>query len=549
MKKKIFFLVMVVLAVILTACSGNEKKGKVDEEKQYYNTYLGAEPNTLDSQKGSDSYSDTILNNAMEPLIRLVEQEDKSVKAIEAGAESYEVSDDQLVYTFKIRKNNWSDGKEVTAKDYEYGIKRSMDPDTAAESGFLLTPIKNSVAVMAGEMPLDEVGVIATDDRTLEITLTKPASYFIKIASTRVMFPQREDSVKEHGEQFGSEKEKFIGNGPYTVDEWVHNSSLVLKKSDSYWDKKNVGVGVVNLKILSDENTINNAFETGEIDTVRVAKAQWRDKFEKKEGVTRTSITLPSVNFMLFNTQDDLFKNEKVRRAFQIGVDRKELADTIYDGILTDAYGWVPKTISVGETEYRKEVAEPLKEIIKENKDPKALLMEGLKELGLNEDPNKLDITLSFGVTSQFMRTYGEFFQSTYKKSLGIELKLDFNEWPIYSGRVMKGDYQIGYMGWGAHFDDPYAILSVLESTAGNVNTGWASKEYDRLVVEGSQESDPKKAIEAYRQAEEILIREASISPIVYSTNEQFNYDYVKNLPINQFATQGFKTVRIEGRK
>ena len=181
---------------------------------QYLNINLGSEPSTLDASKGSDTYSNTVLNNVFEPLTRLEEDDDKNNTLEPAGAESWESNDEGTVWTFKIRDAQWSDGEKVTAGDYEYGIKRSLDKDTASPYAFLLMPIKNADKVNSGEMELDELGVKATDDQTLEITLETTTPYFLDLTYQRVMLPQRKDIVEANGDRYGTEPETLAFKFP-----------------------------------------------------------------------------------------------------------------------------------------------------------------------------------------------------------------------------------------------------------------------------------------------------------------------------------------------
>src|SRR5690554_1698423 len=204
MKNKKYLSLFLIFALMLTAlagCGNNDAKepsndGQQEEtadgidSEQYLNIVLDAEPSTLDPSKGSDMYSNYVLMNIMEPLTRLEEDENQNTELVPAGAESWEVSEDGTVWTFIIRDHNWSDGEPVTAQDYEYGIKRSLAPETASPFAFLLTPIKNADKVNKGELPIDELGVKAIDEKTLEVTLEYSNPYFEQLTYQRVMYPQ-----------------------------------------------------------------------------------------------------------------------------------------------------------------------------------------------------------------------------------------------------------------------------------------------------------------------------------------------------------------------
>lgn len=227
MKKKMIAIILAgAMAFSLAACGGgDEKSSKSDvtvdgnqlDADQYYNTYMSADPTTLDSVKGNDTYSWSVLLNIMEPLTRMDEQDGENVR-VPAGAESWESNEDGTVWTFKLNDNKWSDGEPVTAEDYVYGIKRTLDPDSGSLNSYLITCIKNGKAVNNGEMSVDELGVKAIDDKTLEITLEQPTPYFLSLTDTRAMLPQRQDIVEKYGDTYGAEASNIVCNGPFKID-------------------------------------------------------------------------------------------------------------------------------------------------------------------------------------------------------------------------------------------------------------------------------------------------------------------------------------------
>ncbi|CAK7063736.1 peptide ABC transporter substrate-binding protein [Tissierella sp.] len=533
---------------------GSQNDGEVGEiatidKEQYLNLYLLAEPTTLDASKGSDGYSNEVLNNVLEPLTRLEEDENQNNFLAPAGAESWERSEDGTVWTFKIRENTWSDGVKVRAQDYEYGIKRSLAAETAAPYAYLLTPIKNASKVNSGELSVDELGVKSLDDNTLEITLESPTPYFDQLTYQRVMLPQREDIVEAQGDKYGTELDTLVYNGPFTLTTWVHNSELVLTKNDNYWDKDEVKLQSINLKIIQDENAIYNSLSNGSIDQAIANKPEWKDMFMKDENLDHTEITTQQTFFMFFNTQDKVFKNANIRKAFSAAIDREELANVIFHGVNTPAYGWVAPSIIIGDDEYRQVAESPVKKLVEDNKDPKELLIKGLEELGMDTDPSKLTVKISLGSTDQWFRTYGEYLQQMYIKNLGINFQVEQMEWPVFSKDVEKGEFQIGYMAWGAEFNDPISLLSLLKSDASAIGTGWVNERYDELIDLSAKEMDPAKRLEYFKEAEKILLYdEAALAPVVYRRTNVFSYKYVNNLGVTPFGTQGYKYGFTQGR-
>lgn len=523
--------------------------GDIDKD-QYLNVISVAEPSTLDASKGSDGYSNTVLNNVLEPLTRMEEDQDLNNKLAPAGAESWESNADGTVWTFKIRDNKWSDGAAVKAQDYEYGIKRSLDAKTASPYAFILTSIKNARKVNSGKASPDELGVKALDDRTLEITLEAPTPYFEQLTYQRVMMPQRKDIVEKYGDTYGSEPDKLVYNGPFTISEWVHNSKITLRKNPTYWDAKTVKLETINMSIVADENAIYNSLANGSADQIGVGKTEWLERFKKQDNLKYIQVVQPSDFFLFFNTKDSIFKNANVRKAFSMAVNREGISNVIFNGLNVPANGWVPPSMILGSEEFRSVVEEPVKKLVADNPDPKAVLSKGLTELGLDPDPAKLTIELSLGSTDQWFRTYGEYLQQMYKTALGVTMNIQQLEWPVFDSNVQKGKFQIGYMAWGADFNDPANMLSLFVSDSAAIATGWKNERFDELIDLGGKTLDQAKRREYYVEAEKILLYdEAVVAPVVYPQSNLFRYNYVYGMSVTPFGTSGWKYAYTKGRK
>ncbi len=563
--KKFLVLSIVMLLVLLTVVGCGKEDAKVVDKpsdstggntevatdvdsEQYLNLILGAEPSTLDASKGADSYSNTILNNVFEPLTRLEEDENQNNFLAAAGAESWDHNEDGSVWTFKIRDNTWSDGVKVRAQDYEYGIKRSLAQDTASPYAFILMPIKNASKVNSGQMSVDELGVKSLDDNTLEITLESATPYFEQLTYQRVMLPQRQDIVEAQGDKYGTELDTVVYNGPFNLTTWVHNSELVLTKNENYWGKDDVKMQTINLKIIQDENAIYNSLANGSVDAAVANRPEWKEKFMKDENLDHIEIVNPSTFFMFFNTQDEVFKNANIRKAFSAAINREEAANVIWNGVNAPAFGWVPPSMNLGNDEYRQVAESPVSKLVADS-DAKALLIKGLEELGMDTDPSKLTVRISLGSTDQWFRTYGEYLQQMYKTNLGINLEVNQMEWPVFDGSVQKGDFQIGYMAWGADFNDPSNMLGLFKSDAPAIGTGWKNERFDELIDLASSEMDPAKRLEYFKEAEHILLYEdAAVAPVVYPRTNSFRYKFIKNLGVTPFGTQGYKYGFTQGR-
>lgn len=559
------------------------------DENQVYDTFLSSEPTSLDPARASDNYALSIMANIYEPLV-LIHGDKDGNPVFTGGAATWDVSEDGLVYTFHLRDNQWWDGQPVTAQDYEYALKRAIDPATGAPYVYLLSDILNAIQEeeapaeeiaeeekseedeaateaeneeetpaaeteetmtenVAPAFDMDKVGVKALDDKTLEITLGAPSATFLQVMAQPVACAVRKDWIEKEGEAYGSDPDKIMGNGPFKVNEWQHNTKIVLEKADTYWNAANVLYQKVNLPILQDENTLMTAFMNKEIFSVGTTKPEWKEKFAEKEDVINVNKDDIATFFMMFNTKDELFKNVKVRRAFSAALDREDFNETIWFGNNKAATGWVPLTIYVGDNNYREAAGNFIDKLQQEVPDPKALLAEGLSELGMDDKIDNLEVSIILGSTDTWFRTFGEYLQSIFKEVLNVDLKIEQLDWTVFSDRVDKSDYQIGYMAWGSELVEPNAMLLIHADGSPQVGTYWDNEEYNKTVKAAASEVDPAKRLELYIKAESILMDEAPVAPVVHSMINSYRYDFIKNVDDCVWSNIGYRIGYLSGNK
>jgi len=574
MKKVLSLLLVAAMSFSLVACGNNEDEGKKDsnatsenptenteetapvelteDADQYYNTYMASDPTSLDVSLRSDSYSSTIISNVMEGLIRLEEIDGRYV--VSAGdAQTWEANEAGTVWTFHLGDNKWSDGEAVTADQYVYSLQRSANPETGCPNSFFLETLKNYSAISKGEMEISELGVKALDGKTLEITLEKPHPAFLEMCNGSIYYPQRQDIIEANGDQYGSEADKTIYNGPYVLESWTHNSKLVLKKNPNYWNAENVKMETVNISILADTATVENSYKSGDLDMLGVSSQEAKMAFHADDSSKYEYSVNSSVTFNFYNTKDVLFKNAKIRKAFSLAIDHEDINEMCFGGLRVPVWGWVAPNISVGETNFREASGEILlnqyQELIESGKTAKDLLLEGMAEEGLGDDPSTLDVTLSLAGTNDWFKTYGEYLQEVYSTELGVTLKIDFSDWGIFSSNLQSGDYQMGYMSWGAYYNDPYDVLSVFNSEYDQVGTGWVNEEFNTLIKEAGSEMDEQVRLEKFKQAEKLLFDEAVVCPLAAGTSHSFYKDYVYGYSTLSFSSNGYKDMYTKGRK
>lgn len=546
-----------VASVALVGCGsdkgageGGTAEGEKDKE-QYLNMLLGAEPKTIDQSKSSDSYSSQILANTQEALTRITQDEEGKDKIEPGIAESWEVSDDQLTWTFKLRDAKWSDGEPITAEHFVYGVTRTLDPATASNYAFLLYPIKNATKFNAGEVSAEELGVKAVDEKTVEFTLESPTPYFLDLTYFKVMQPQRADVIEKHGDKYGSEYDTMLFTGPFVMTEWTHNSQVVLEKNENYWDAENVSLEKVTMKIIKEKNARMNELDNGSIDMAFVDDPEWIKTFDATGEFDVLKGYDASTTYTFYNQNDKLFSNPKVRKAFIVAEDRVNKIETLRKGLGDPALAFVPPTVQIGGKDFRETVDSlPVQDLIDENKDPKALLIEGMKELGLGDDPSKITVEYLQSGTDANARIWAEFQQEAYQKILGVNVEVDYVEWPIFSERTKEGDYQIAAQGWTGDYNDPNTYLEFLKTGAGIINTGWSNPEFDKLIDEAAKTADQDERAKLFAEAERILIYEDGVlSPEAWRVKNTYIRKYVKNYYSPLFGTADLKYTYTSGRK
>jgi len=517
---------------------------------QFLNGILTSEPKSLDRSLSTDISATDVLVNCMEGLTRIEQGSDGKDVIKPAGAERWEANANKTVWTFHLRDYLWSDGKAVTANDFEYAIKRVLNPEVDPMYGYMLFPLKNAQKYNSGLAKVEEVGVKALDAKTLQFTLDKPCPFFLDLTYFKIMFPQREDIVKACGDKFGTEANTMVFCGPYILKNWEHQSKLEFEKNPTYWDKDSVKLQKLTLNIIKEETARMNALSNGTVDYATVTKQEWIDKFNETDKFNVLKANTPGTNFVFYNQNDKYFKNTKIRQAFSLAVDREDRAKIINRGLAQPAYGYCPPTLQIGGEDFREKVkVEPLKTFKAANPDAKKLLIEGLKEIGANPDPTKNTFTYLQSGTDAITRENAEYDQQMYKKNLGIDIKMIYIEWVEFLKKIDGMDYQMAYMPWIGDYNDPSTFFDIWATGTNIVPNNWTNAKYDALIKDASKATDIAKRIDIFKQAEQILVVEdAVISPMAYRMKNTFTYKYLNRVMTPLFGAQDFKYAYTNGR-
>jgi oligopeptide transport system substrate-binding protein len=477
----------------------------IDYAKKAIALNLNDEPKNLDAQKASDEVAIMVLSHTGEGLTRL----DQKSNPIPATAESWDQKS-TTEYIFKIRPTaRWSDGKTVTAHDFEYAWKRGLDPALASEYAFFLYPLKNAKAANEGKRPLSDVGVQAIDDTTLKVTLESPTGYFLRLLGFPTFQPARKDIIEKHKDKYAAEAESLISNGAFTIREWKHNSSIKMQKNQHYWNREQIALNEINMPyLIRDDNSEYAMFKDGKYAIMRaISKELLPDAQSNKLQIRKYNVG--TVWYFQLNTTRRLFANQNFRKAIQVGLDRNEYITQV-NGIpgTKPAFGIIPDympgiTKTFGE-EFDRSFKDANIELAKQ------YLATAKKELNLSDFP---EIQV-LGSDASTTRRDLEYFQRYMKEKLGLNLKLDFQTFKVRLERTDRKEFDIVLSGWGPDYLDPMTFADLFTSWNANNNTGWKSAAYDAHIKKSQVSTDQKIRMESMAAADRILIEEAPIVAI-----------------------------------
>lgn len=494
---------------------------------------------TMSSLGSVDALAVTAMNSVFEGLYRIGPEN----TPVPGMAESHEVSEDGTVYTFKIRKDAvWSNGSPVTAHDFEYAWKRAINPETQAIYSYLMLDIKNAANVQTEEDPLygkvEEIGIKALNDETLEVQLNAPIPYFISLTTYAPFFPLNEEFTESQGDQYALEAANMIYNGPFQMESWQHGQGWTFVKNESYWDKDTVKLTKITQKIVKDTATAVNLYEAGEIDTAELSSeyvAQYKDSPEY------STFLKPNTYFIRINHENQYLANQNIRKAIDLAWDKQGFADVILQDGSIPAYYLVPQGLSTDDkgNDFRDGSGDMNKTDIELAKE---LWATGKKELGV--DQVKLEFLTYDRAES---KKAAEFIKNQLETNLeGLELTINMQ--PNKQKLALEGavDFDLDYGGWGPDYQDPMTYIELFESTAYYNQSNYKNEKVDALIKQAKTTSDVIERWELMQQAEKLMMEDVAFAPTFQKGLSRLTKPYVKNLYEHPFSADiSYKWVEI----
>ncbi len=471
---------------------------------------VGPDPETIDPALNSAVDGGNMLLHAFECLL-VVDQEGKLAPG---QAESWEVSEDGLTWTFHLREGlKWSDGSALTANDFVYSWKRVCDPMVAAPyAETVLSMVEGYGDAIGGN--LDALQVVAQDDQTLVVTLNSPCSYFGSLAAFATLSPVQQATVEANGDGWATAPETYVSNGPFYMTEWVPGSHILFSKNPNYWNADAIKLDGIQFALIEDSNAAYSAYQTGEVLMIKDVPTEEIPSLSENSDFFVDPII--GTYYISLNLNNEAFKDAKVRRALSLAIDRDYVANTLMQGTYSPADnfmgpGWIDTDGSqfiananggnsyIDITDFEGNLEEA-----------KALLEEAGYPNG-EGFPSISYITNDAG----YHKVVAEYLQQAWAE-LGIDLQVNIVEWSSFTPMRRNGEYDVARNGWVGDYSDPSNMLDLLYSTNGNNDGKFNNAEYDAAMDLSRTTLDAAERSEALHKAEDILMAETACVPIAY---------------------------------
>lgn len=554
MRKRSVITVLVVvcmLSIVAAGCGKGTSQTSTSEQVVRYN--LGVDPTSLDPALADGNPA---LGTTLQMFDGLTRNDANGVPQ-PAIATRWDVSSDNLVYTFYLRDAKWSNGDPVTAGDFEYAWKRALAPTTAGNFAYQLYYIKNGQAFNSSleenrkyylpkldaqgnpvtqtvngkkeevadlSKPFDEnsVGVKAVDDKTLQVTLENPTPFFIDLTTYPTLFPV-DRTVVEANPKWASDPSTYVSDGPFKMSEWAHNDHLTMVKNDTYWDAASVKLDKLVYDMVADSSTTLTMYQSGQLDAASDVPTA-----SLKQLVASGDVKiLPYLGtyYLNFNNKKKPFNDIRVREALTLAINRQQIVDSITQGGERPATAFIPYGFPdategsdfrvVGGESYFKD-------------GDVATAQKLLAEAGYPGGKGFPEFTYLMNTSSTHM-AIAQAIQAMWKENLGITCKLANEEWGVFLQDRTALNYDVARAGWTADYMDPNTFLDLYVTGSGNNDIGWSNKAYDQYIAEEKSTADQTARLKYMHLAEDTLMKDYAICPIYYYTNPTLLSKKIKN--------------------
>ncbi len=498
-----------------------------------YNRGNMGDPSTLDSHKTSTTSEAHIMRDLYEGLL----QHNAKGESVPGAAESWTVSADGIVYTFKLRADGkWSNGEPVTAQDFVYSWRRALTPATGSRTATNLYPVKNAEDVHLGKKKPDELGVRAVDDKTLEVTLRSPTPYFTELLTHQVTFPLYGPSIEKNGADW-VKPGNLISNGAYTVTENIVRDRLTLVKNKFYRNYDKIKIDVVKYIPIEDRAAALKRFEAGEIQSYEDLPVEQMDYIKSHLKDEARIFPYLGVYYYAIKTDKKPYDNAKLRRALSLAVDRDYLAQKIWNGTMFPAYSLTPPGVqgyTPAEADY-KNVSQL------EREDEARKIME---ELGYNNG-NRLKLEIRYN-TGENHKNTAVAIADMYKNIYVDTTMVNVDGSTHYSYLQEKGDFDLARAGWIADYKDPQTFVAIGQTGSASNYSNFSDPEVDGWLRKAEAEIDSAKRMEYLHKGEEVILAKTPLIPLMFYTSKYLVSKRLKGFEENIISVHPSQTMSLD---
>lgn len=504
-----------------------EEEAVVSKEGGTFRVYIN-EPVSLDPPNSYESEGIQVIRQVFEGLVKY---DTETLETVPAVAESWDVSDDGLVYTFYLKKGvNFHSGREVVAGDFAYAWSRLTLQETASYLAYHAEPIVGYDECQEGTSDT-LAGVKALDDYTLEVTLKYPYGDFIKTLGHVCFYPVAQEDIEEWGDEYA---DHVNGNGPFKFVEWKHDQYITLERNDDYWGDK-VYLDEVKYVIFADENTAFLEYKAGNLEYTMIpqgkVKATEEDP-ELKDCVIKKPLL--AIYYYGMNVNTEPFKdNLALREAIGYVIDKQNICDVVNEGVSVPATGFVPPGIPGFKENASAITYDPEK------------AKEKLAEAGYPDGEGLPTIKLGFNIGSGH-EMIAEAVQAD-AKDIGINIEIEGYEWGAMLEKAQSGEINFFRLGWLADYPtmDNFLFPLFYSESADNY-AGYSNPVVDEMLIEARKISDDEERQAKYREVEKTILDDCAFALIYFYGSRRIVQPYVKGFYLSAMEEYDLSNVWLE---
>ena len=504
-----------------TKAAENGDTKKSGDGKKILTIQLGPDVESIDPALNSAVDGANYILYAFENLLKI----DKEGKVVPGLAEKYDISDDQLTWTFHLRDGlKWSDGSDFTAEDFVYSWQRMVDPNVAAPYAQTVLGMVEGYDEAIGKPDAEgnttidpdptKLKVEAPDDKTLIVHMAKPTPYFDKLAAFVSLSPVKKDVVEANPDGWSIDPKTYISTGPFKLTDWKPGSYLMFEKNENYWDADSVKLDGIKCLLMEDQNAAFSAYESG--DALMIKSIPTQEITTLKERADYYLDPILGTYYLDLNNTLDEFKDSRVREALSLALDRKYVSEVITSGTYTPATGFVSEGVTDWDgTVWQDNITDSSAYInVEDHAGNLAKAKELLKEAGYENGVGLPEMVYSTNDAS-YHKKIAEYLQQAWGE-LGLKVEVNIVEWKSFTPQRRSGNYQIARDGWVMDYNDPSNILELALTGNGNNNAKYSNPEFDALMEKAATEKDPQTRFGYFHQAEDLMMKDTAMVPLLY---------------------------------